>query len=137
MPAEEMSVLRTTEQERADFAWDKVTSVSDKAKYKDVIRKFPSMVINNGLGQALAFLLARGTDKKGQELDKNKEHGQLYLHLQEWLCDKKKLVTKESPMGLLDGLVKKDSTVYRHATIEALALATWLKRFAEALAPKD
>lgn len=123
MPADQVSVPRTIEQERAAFAWAKVNSVTDKAKYKDVIRKFPSMVINNGLGQALAFLLAKG-----------QEHGQLYSHLQEWLRDKKKLVDKQK--DLLDGLAQEDSTAYRHATMEALALATWLKRFAEALAPE-
>jgi CRISPR/Cas system CMR-associated protein Cmr5 small subunit len=37
----------------------------------------------------------------------------------------------------MSGLIKQDSTRYRHATMEALALAAWLKRFAEALAPED
>lgn len=138
----EASLQRTEEQKRADFAWKKVSDVpgEDRGKYKDIVRKFPSMVINNGLGQALAFLLAKGTEEdkrtKTKKLSEKKEHAQLYQHLEEWLCDEKKLVREgESPFRLMSGLVKQNSTQYRHATMEALALTAWLKRFAEALAP--
>jgi len=132
----EPSMQQTEEQRRASFAWKKVSDVPDKDKYKSIVQKFPSMVMNNGLGQALAFLLAKGTDKTGTKVDESKEHGQLYQHLEIWLCEEKKIVPKgEGSFGLISGLVKQDSTRYRHATMEALALVAWLKRFAEALAP--
>lgn len=143
------SVHKTQEQERASFAWESVKKVGDKGKYKDVIRKFPSMVITNGLGNALAFLLSKGTkeiekDENGKKVkvkepDGGSEHGQLYLHLQEWLCDRRKLITKgqaHDDFRLMQGLIQEKSPTYRHATMEALALAGWLKRFAEALAPE-
>jgi CRISPR-associated protein Cmr5 len=134
----DVGIPQTQEQKRANFAWEKVDKVPDKGKYKAVVQKFPSMVLNNGLGQALAFLLAKGTDKTGTKLDESKEHGQLYQHLETWLCVEKKIVPKgEGSFGLMSGLIKQDSTRYRHATMEALALAAWLKRFAEALAPED
>lgn len=137
----EKSLRQTTEQERAKFAWDEVSKLPQdlKGEYKDVVRKFPSLIINNGLGQALAFLLAKGTDKDGKKPDEGKVHGRLYAHIQEWICNKRKLIGSEAsdPLRLIKGLVEQDSTRYRHISIETLALATWLKRFAEALAPED
>ena len=138
---EEKSRRRTMEQERAQFAWRNVSALPEslKGKYKDIVRKFPSLVQNNGLGQALAFLLAKGTDKKGEKPDQSKEHGRLYLHLQEWICEDQRLLPEEKkgPFWLIGGLIAVDSTRYRHVTLEVLGISGWLKRFAEALAPED
>jgi len=138
---EEKGLRQTMEQDRAQFAWTNVSKLPEslKGKYKDIVRKFPSLIQNNGLGQALAFLLAKGTDKKGEKPDQSKEHGQLYLHLQTWICEKQRLLPedKKGPFWLIEGLIAVDSTRYRHVTLEVLAISGWLKRFAEALAPEE
>ncbi|MCL0057759.1 type III-B CRISPR module-associated protein Cmr5, partial [Dehalococcoidales bacterium] len=63
-------------------------------------------------------------------------------HIQEWLCqteickvtdDEKSRTEFKLIVWLTDSRTK--SIHYRRATLEALSLASWLKRFSEALAP--
>lgn len=156
------STLRTLEQERAKYAWECVQQCLDhaikqlkmaiekeqdqrrknelakrlqnlqksenewKGKYGSVVRRLPSYILTNGLGQTLAFLKAKG---KGEP---DSEHEILYQHLAGWL--QKQLSINGD---FLDWLVKTaTSQQYRLATMEALALLQWLKRFAEAELPK-
>ncbi|MFA0731909.1 MAG: hypothetical protein LKKZDAJK_000899 [Candidatus Fervidibacter sp.] len=123
------SVLRTLEQERAQHAWSCVQEVKDKpfaGDYRTIAVKVPSLIVTNGLGQTLAFLKAKG---KGEP---SNEHEILYRHLADWVGSK-----VHADGDLLNWLVNKaDSQQYRLATMEALALLQWLKRFAEAELPK-
>jgi len=150
MPAE----VEKVHDVRAQFAWEKVSAIADKElreKYKDIVRKFPALLQSGGLGSALAFLLAKGTkrdeESKKLELDLKKEYALLYQHLQEWLCNEKKIFpnckdlkekirgTDQEAFLLMECVVRHSSWHYRWATDEARALIVWLKRFAEALAP--
>jgi len=128
---------KTLDQHRAKFAWDKVRALKGKPakdldEYRDLVRKLPAMIQTNGLGQALAFLLVQKGNKRA-----------LYNHLQDWLCRPPQRTiaaiyppaqgdTPSSPFLLIQRLTACDSRLLRHATVEALALAQWLKRFAEA-----
>ena len=121
--------LRTLEQERAKHAWKCVQKVKNQAyasAYRTIAVKAPSLILTNGLGQTLAFLKAKGKN------DPANEHEILYQHIEEWL--KRQLGINKN---LLDWLVNNaTSQQYRLATMEALALLQWLKRFAEAELPK-
>ena len=123
------SVLRTLEQKRAKHAWDCVQEVKSQpfaSDYRSIAVKVPSLILTNGLGQTLAFLRAKGEGEPGNE------HEILYQHIEEWL--QKQLGINKN---LLDWLVNTaTSQQYRLATMEALALLQWLKRFAEAELPK-
>jgi CRISPR-associated protein Cmr5 len=123
------SALRTLEQERAKHAWDCVQEVKDKpfaGDYRTIAVKVPSLIVTNGLGQTLAFLKAKGKDEPGNE------HEVLYRHLADWVGRK-----VNADGDLLSWLVNTaTSQQYRLATMEALALLQWLKRFAEAELPK-
>jgi len=120
------SALWTLEQERAKHAWDCVQEVKDKHKhfasdYRAIAVKVPSLIVTNGLGQTLAFLKAKGN-----------EHEVLYRHLTDWVGRK-----VNANGDLLNWLLNTaTSQQYRLATMEALALLQWLKRFAEAELPK-
>jgi CRISPR-associated protein Cmr5 len=97
-----------------------------KGKYGSVVRKLPSYILTNGLGQTLAFLKAKGKGEPGNE------HEVLYRHLADWVGRK-----VHADGDLLSWLVNTaTSQQYRLATMEALALLQWLKRFAEAELPK-
>jgi CRISPR-associated protein Cmr5 len=97
-----------------------------KARYGSVVRKLPSYILTNGLGQTLAFLKAKGKGEPGNE------HEVLYRHLADWVGRK-----VNADGDLLSWLVNTaTSQQYRLATMEALALLQWLKRFAEAELPK-
>jgi len=158
------SALRTLEQERAKHAWDCVQNCLNQAiqqlesaiaheteprrredlerrlrnlrteeggkewkgRYGSVVRKLPSYILTNGLGQTLAFLKAKGKGEPGNE------HEVLYRHLTDWVGRK-----VNADGDLLSWLVNTaTSQQYRLATMEALALLQWLKRFAEAELPK-
>jgi CRISPR-associated protein Cmr5 len=97
-----------------------------KGRYGSVVRKLPSYILTNGLGQTLAFLKAKGKGEPGNE------HEVLYRHLADWVGRK-----VNADGDLLSWLVNTaTSQQYRLATMEALALLQWLKRFAEAELPK-
>ena len=61
--------MRTLEQKRASFAWDRVVAIregnKDAAKIAMHIQRLPAMVLANGLGETLAFLLQKSGTKSG------------------------------------------------------------------------
>lgn len=126
---------RTLEQQRAKYALKAVNSQKDRkeaAEYGRHIRRLPAMILNNGLGQALAFLLA---DDEG----KNKPSGEVYKNLAEWTCG---AADAEHPRRIYAGndLIKElmggDREAYIIAQQETLRLLTWMKKFADAYLPK-
>lgn len=151
MAERETSFQQTLAQARAAFAFDRVREVRDSGntdlgkRYRSQVEKLPAMIQTNGLGQALAFLFSKGTDKEGH-LDPKEAEGRLYKHLDRWLG------RTEWPIGpysqaeegegdeeakLLYRLSHRDSRVYRRATVEALALITWLRRFASGMLERE
>ncbi len=97
-----------------------------KAKYGTLVRKMPSYILTNGLGQTLAFLKARGRSEP------DSEHEILYEQLSGWL--RERLSINDDILGWI--IQHADSRQYRYATMETLAFLQWLKRFAEAILPK-
>ncbi len=125
------SSQQTLQQQRAKHAWDAVNNQNSredkfKKEFTSNVRKLPSMVINDGLGQALAFLLAQAKGKKDDA------HYVVYKAVSDWVCQQLKLNCQGT--GLMDYLLADDtkSSHYRRASTEALAYLTWLKRFTEA-----
>jgi len=114
--------LKTMEQERAKFAYDKVIEVqkSKNQVYLSLVRGFASMVLLNGLGQALAFLKAKG----------KQEHILLYGHINLWM--KEKYAPQESSFDILKKIREESSDKYRLYTRETLAFLVWMKKFSEA-----
>jgi CRISPR-associated protein Cmr5 len=125
------SALRTLEQERAKHAWDCVQEVKDKpfaGDYRAIAVKVPSLIVTNGLGQTLAFLTAQ---RQGLSRATNMIRCSI-VTLPTGLARK-----VHADGDLLSWLVNTaTSQQYRLATMEALALLQWLKRFAEAELPK-
>ena len=117
-----MSQQQTKEQQRAKAAWESIAAVRGKgfnSEYSSTAKNFPMMTLTNGLGQALAFLRAKG----------KREHRAFYHHLSAWVTNQ---MFPPSDDRLLERLLESESNIYRQATTEALAFAAWLKRFAEA-----
>ncbi|MFQ3568279.1 MAG: type III-B CRISPR module-associated protein Cmr5 [Aggregatilineales bacterium] len=113
---------QTLQQRRASSAYQQVESVgakSHKSEYGSLIRGLPAMIQTDGLGQSLAFLLAKGKP----------HHKEAYQHLQEWLSQEEQFGFNG---GLLQWLLEQDTSTYRQVTAEALAYLVWLKRFVEA-----
>ncbi len=87
--------------------------------YARVCRIFPALVHNSGLCQAVAFAQSKANNK-GAEY-------KLYL----------KSLAKLLEINHEDELAEKSCTAdvltYQHLTMKAMAAASWLKRYAEAL----
>lgn len=119
-----MPLQQTKEQERAKQAWADISQVKGQkheGKYGSLARKFPVLVLTNGLGHALAFLRAKGKD----------HHKELYRHFSEWVTWEV-YDARPGTNDLLEKIIEDDSGAYRRATTEALAFAVWIKRLAEA-----
>jgi len=127
--------MATLEQRRAAYALRHVESAHDgddlnDAKLRTQLVKLPARLHNNGLGPTAAYLRA-------QKPDSAERH--LFTWLECWLTRADGGIYAESTC-LLDAITGKGGAVkdgqeeilYRRASVEARALAVWLKRFAEA-----
>jgi len=126
--------MRTMAQKRAEFALKKVLLVQDK-DFKSFSAGTPSMILQNGFGQTLAFWLAKGT-KDGKLKDHDK-HIEMFDMVKDWLSLKKGdvdncFVNETDRTKLIMELSTMDQRSYLAAQKETLALLEWVKRFANA-----
>lgn len=125
---------QTIDQLRAKFALEFIvsqTNNTDKDKLNTHIHKMPALILQCGLGQTLAFLLADA----GPDNANSKPSKRLYLALQTWLCgpegkDRPIRIYREN--SLIDALINGNRTDYFRAQEEVLLLLNWMKRFADA-----
>lgn len=121
------------EQQRAKKAWELVNAIptGDKMdKYASLAKSAPVMILTNGLGQTLAFVISKS--KKGNE------YSALFEHLDLWLSENVMWTGNVSGRGkLMERIINENSQIYRLATEEALAFLGWIKRFAGAKESKD
>lgn len=127
------TIINKLEKGRAEFAYKCVketTDISDKKKvkeYRSYIRKLPTMILTNGLGQALAFVVAKKEDGNAYDL--------IYKQITDYM--KSEHVTKismpQDKNDLLEWIISCDSQDYRYITQEILAFLNWLRRFAEGM----
>ncbi|GIW95029.1 MAG: hypothetical protein KatS3mg110_3070 [Pirellulaceae bacterium] len=119
----------TLQQRRAAHAWqavEKLTKEKTEAKneYAREAKKLPARILASGLGPALAFLHAKGTDKKPHLKA-------LLADLSDWVLKQRPIQGKD-PASLMYSVVHGDSNFLRRATDEVLAYLEWLNRFLEA-----
>lgn len=111
--------MRTRSQTWAQDAYERVKEAAkrgDASEYKDMALKFPVLVRQAGLSQALAFVDSRGKDAHkalGDDLARTLGHKGL-----------RDLAQRAREAELLG---------YLRLTREVLAVAEWYKRFAQAL----
>ncbi|NHM26267.1 type III-B CRISPR module-associated protein Cmr5 [Desulfofundulus sp. TPOSR] len=128
---------RTLEQERAAHALSKVHQIEktldpDKAdKFASYVERLPATILNNGLGQALATLLAQSKGDRGDP------HYQLYAFLHDWLCRDDPQAPYRTAGDLMEAIVNNDRRTYLRAQAEALSWLNWLKKFAVAYLKKN
>jgi CRISPR-associated protein Cmr5 len=119
-----MSGPKTLDQKRAEHAWGVVEHVktkgeAEKKQFGTQAKKLPTRIMAAGLGQALAFLLAKDYARELQEA------------LSAWVASRRTPKTGEDER-LLVRLVHGDADFQRYATAECLAYLVWLVRFADA-----
>lgn len=123
---------KTLDQRRAAHAWNAIESIGfgDPAKeYAREAKKLPVRIMAAGLGQAMAFILAKAKNKKPNLI-------KLHEDLTDWVIAKRG-IPAEKPNHLLESIAKGNSDFLRRATDEALAYLQWINRFAEAKGLSD
>ena len=122
---------QTIEQKRALYAYTKVNewiddNSLDKVKLKTILLKMPIMVLQNGLGQMLSFVLAGKNTQVSQELNNL---------LQEWLCgdnDEDHPCKVYQSGKLIEKLINGSRDEYMRAQQETLELFNWVIKFSKA-----
>lgn len=121
--------VKNLEIERAKFAYNKVKEVGQDKDYKSHVKKLPQMILNNGLGNAIAFI----NSKSNGNSSSSKAYGKLYSHIEDYL---KKEGSLQQGKDLMSVIVE-NSEKYLSLTKEILAYVKWLKRFAEGMIKDD
>jgi len=126
--------MSTLELDRAKFALDKIETIKggeNRDKFLTELRDLPARLHSAGLGQTVASLLASREHEARQTI---------YKWLEDWLSRSPigyPVNTKNGPR-LIDCIVGRNQPAnatpasYLSASREARAVATWLKKFAEA-----
>lgn len=110
----------TKAQQRSSFALQELRNLSaNRDKFKPFIAGLPSMILQNGLGQTLAFLQAKGKD----------EHKAAFSIIVNWL-KREKILTSGSPLQAVEEISKLNQQNYLLAQEEGLKLLEWVKRYA-------
>lgn len=120
---------KSLELRRAEHALQAVEALKGKQKdthYVSYVKALPANILQNGLGQALAMLLAAAKGKQDEP------HKQLYNQMQAWLCGEHDDAPYRGESKLIDAIAAGSETQYLHAHAEALAYLIWLKKLAVA-----
>ena len=134
------------EKARAEHAYSTIKDLpEDVKKYTSYVKALPAAILQNGLGQAMATLLAASKgDPERKEGKIESAHRLLFNHVQSWLCRNDELApyaTENEPGSesfvLMDSITQNSEEAYIHAQEEALAYLDWLKKFAVALKPEN
>lgn len=115
--------MRLLSQRRAAYALGRVQEAGKDHEYARLCRDLPTMFLQNGLGQSLAFLRS-----------KSDAAGSLYRDISGWLIQERRIYAGGD---LIEAVMEGNRNDYMAAQEEALELAGWLKRFADALIGGD
>ena len=126
--------MKTRDQERAAFVLAAIEQTYPHGIPKEHANYFaglPSMILENGLGQTMVFLLSKGRTER-----RDNKYRFSYTILRKYLFPNPNFNEEDTPLhdvAMLENLNNKPMQEYFEAQREAIALATWLKRYARAL----
>jgi CRISPR-associated protein Cmr5 len=116
---------QTLDQQRAQFAWERVTqarrNLREYDNYKNLAKGAPALIMGNGLMPALAFYRSR-----------DKDHATVLMNdILAWLAQRYQVPNafEKAMAHFFSG----DSASYVRATDETLAMLKWLRQFADAV----
>ena len=128
--------MRNLAQKRAKHALDKVNEIIDKhanlnnKNFKSFAAGAPTIILQNGVGQALAFWASK---KKSDKI--NNEKYILYV-IKSWFANAenplKFIESNTDEKSFITNLINKDQAKYLEIQKETLAMLEWFKRYANA-----
>lgn len=110
-------MAQTLEQQRAQDAWKQCAGCSKE--YVNIAKGLPSLIMNSGLMQVLAFCHEKGGANE-----------QVATHLRTWLCKRSGAERDRGFEPLMEVLMKADPGDYQAITTEAFAWLRWLRQMA-------
>jgi CRISPR-associated protein Cmr5 len=122
-------------QRRAKHALAAIRDLENKeyGHYVSYVNGLPAAILQNGLGQALATLIAGANKINESRRSKDEEaHESLYRQISTWLCDPREDAPYSAKGDVLEAITQHDEDAYLRAQAEALAYLEWLKKFANA-----
>ena len=122
--------MQTKEQKRSEFALEQVELSFGIPVEKDVanfVVGVPTMVLANGLGQTLAFLLSKQKD----------QHAKTFRAIKKWLEQEIPVLKATPDIDFLKKFAGLEQNIYLHAQQETLAMLQWLKRYVRAFEKED
>jgi CRISPR-associated protein Cmr5 len=130
-----MATTHSLAQQRAQHALAAITKLAAQkppayGNYLSYVKALPANVRSLGLGQAMAFALAKC------EGDLTRPYGLLYSHVADWVC-KRPIYTGATPQNFMQKLTEGKQDEYLKAQIETMAYLEWLKKFAVAQLKED
>ena len=114
---------QTLGQQRAAFCLEQLVDINKdiRKEFKSFSASLPSLILQNGFGQALAFLVAKGKDK----------HLAAFKIISLWLVTQN-IIEPDERKNILLQISKLEQAKYLYAQQETLAMLEWLKRYANA-----
>lgn len=128
------------------FALERVEKIKNEkfaAEYKSYVKALPSMIINNGLGNALAFEFSKALDRNNENnKPKLTAHGYLLRHIREFAekflnFNKPSKNELEVDKRFIEEIMNKDIHTYMFWTEQILQFLDWLRKFAEGMIEKS
>ena len=98
-------------------------------KYSSYVKKMPTLIQTNGLGNMLAFCRSKFGAEDAEKSGEKRAYKLLYEHINGWFKER----SGES-RDIIEWILSEDTSsldVFR-VTKEILAVLNWMKRFAEA-----
>ncbi|MBO8152649.1 MAG: type III-B CRISPR module-associated protein Cmr5 [Candidatus Marinimicrobia bacterium] len=154
---EKETLIHKLERGRAEFAYKcakdgkkikEITQIENEwfkdDKYASYVKKIPQMILSNGLGQTLAFIISKKQKQKENRPPGSKENPKnaydlIYKQLTEYMKSNhtSRISMPHNESDLIKWVISCNSTDYRYITQELLALLGWLKRFVEGLIEEE
>jgi len=136
--------MKNLAQKRAKHALDKVNEIIDKhanlnnKNFKSFAAGSPTIILQNGLGQALAFWASKmKVDKNGNW---NNEKYVLDV-IKSWFANSenplKFIESNTDEKSFITNLINKDQAKYLEIQKETLAMFEWFKRYANAFLSEE
>ena len=117
----------TLAQQRAAFSLKELEKLKcDREDFKNFAAGLPSMILQNGFGQVLAFLAA-----KAKKFDFDDKHFAAMKVILAWLVDRELLTAGDEKSQIMQ-ISEMEQMSYLRAQRETLSMLEWLKRYANA-----
>lgn len=120
--------METKQQQRAAFALSEVKLLMKNDFVEDKLSKLivsmPNMILSNGLGQSLSFLISKDDGKNPKEV-------KVFNIIKKYMGNE-----KQNDFEFLMTINTMDASIYRKKQTEVLKMLEWLKHYARAFAEK-